>query len=107
MQVNVYVPINNTVNGNKTRVKVCIDGDEIKVFNVWGKPLVSHHKVGTINQTCSVECSGFTMRHYMQEHEEHTPGYIAECLQWCNFRELLEAALISLLKGIEHETNMD
>lgn len=36
MQVDVYVQINDTVNGNKARVKVCIDGDEIKVFNVWG-----------------------------------------------------------------------
>lgn len=96
MQVDVYVQINCI----KARVKVRIDGDEIKVFNVWGKPLVSHHKVGTMNQTCSVECSGFTMRHYMQEHEEHTPGYVAECLQWCNFRELLEASLINLLKGV-------
>lgn len=100
MDIKVYVDIQDT----QKLLRVRINNDVITVLNKWGNPLVIFKDVGSSNQSVDVVCSGYTMRHYMQKHEEYSHvGYVAESLRWENFRELLELELVNLLKEYEHD----
>ena len=100
MDIKVYVDIQ----GTKKLLRVRIDNNVITVRNSWADTLVIFNGIGSSDQSIDVVCSGYTMRHYMQNHEEYChSGYVAEILRWENFREVLELELVNLLKEYEHD----